>query len=786
MLYKILKKDLMRKKVMNAILFVFMLTASALIAASSNLMYSTITAINYFLDKSEIVDFIAVTASDEEVTGAIEKWAEGSDMIQSYVVEHGIVLKEEEVINSEGKWIKGGQEMVLMTMPKGYNLVFDTEGKEFEVSESEVAVPVSLQKKLNLSIGDPLRIGIEGYQKEFKVSYIFKDALLGSDMMGMKRFIISDEDFEAYIEHSEDEMQIKFWGFIKDSAYDYDEVQRDYSSRMFPTYSIMTKSVLSTVYIMDLVLAAIMIIVSIFLILISFLILRFTIVFTVMEDYKQIGVMKAIGLRSSKIRGIYSLKYFALSIVSGAIGYAVSIPISQLMKENISQYILLNNSIVSIIIALLSVVAVVLITMLFCNYSTRRIRKISAIEAIRQGNTGERFKNAKKIKLHRHGRMRLPIYLALSDIVNDLKKYIILMITFILGTAIIIIPSNVITTLNSDESIELFGCSVSDFYVRDNLMGNQQDAREKLLELGNKFRNKDYDVKLQADLFTTGMVFNLDESEFTEILCLQSIEAEPGEFHYLGGTEPILENEIAITEKTAQYLEVGIGDRVLLKLNEETDEYIITGLFQSLNNLGHGVRLPEKYSTENKLMTSITIAGIFRDASIDKEKEIKALKKDFPEHNISTPAELSYSFIGDIANQIESVKNLILIIVIGINFLITSLLLRLLISKEIPEIAVLKSLGLKNSTIKLWQICRIGILLLVSIVLGTIIANTSGNLIAAGIFNIMGVTRLSLYIEPLQVYLIYPLILFTFTMLAVLLNLDQIRRTKVWELNNQE
>jgi putative ABC transport system permease protein len=44
--------------------------------------------------------------------------------------------------------------------------------------------------------------------------------------------------------------------------------------------------------------AIVMMIVSACLILISFLILRFTIVFTVQEDYREIGVMKAIGIRS--------------------------------------------------------------------------------------------------------------------------------------------------------------------------------------------------------------------------------------------------------------------------------------------------------------------------------------------------------------------------------------------------------------------------------------------------------------------------------------------------------
>ena len=58
------------------------------------------------------------------------------------------------------------------------------------------------------------------------------------------------------------------------------------------------------------VIAAILIIVSVCLILISFLVLRFTIVFTLQEDFKEIGIMKAIGIRD-KEHHYPRLQYYA-------------------------------------------------------------------------------------------------------------------------------------------------------------------------------------------------------------------------------------------------------------------------------------------------------------------------------------------------------------------------------------------------------------------------------------------------------------------------------------------
>lgn len=786
MFKKILKKDFKRKKAMNIILFIFMLTASVLIAGSSNLLYSTITAVDYFIDKSEVADLISVTNSEPEVAAAITQWADSSKAVKEYMGEEVTKIDEKLVTASTGKTLSNIGAFVISAKPVKYNLIFDKAGKDFDVKPSEVAVPVSIQKKMDLSIGDRMSIEINGYRQDFTVSCIFKDAVLGAELMGMKRLILNQEDFDALSEHAIEAEHLTFWGFSKETGYSNNDLESEFAELSVPTYTILSKDLIKTAYVLDMVLAAIMIIVSIFLILISFLILRFTIVFTVMEDYKQIGVMKAIGMKGSKIRGIYSLKYLALSAVSGVIGLAASFPVSALMKKNISEFIILVQSPMNYIISLISVLVVVAITMLFCNYSTRKIKKISAIEAIRQGNTGERFKNTRKLKLSNRKRMGLPLFLACSDIVSDMKKFIILIITFVLGTAIIIIPNNVITTLSSGDMITLFGYTNSDFYVRDGLAGNQQVAIDRMKELDEKFKAIGINAELRADLITNGKVFTLDKSKSVSMLGLQGIGIGSDTYDYLEGDAPALLNEIAVTEKVAEALDVGIGDSIYCELEGECKEFIITGLFQSYNNLGNGVRLAEGHRTESGGSTGITISGLLTGTEKEKAEQFQKLKRTFPELSIRNNDEVVNSFIGDIVKQIRSLENLILIIVGGINFLITTLLLRMLISKEIPEIAILKSMGFHIISVKLWQMFRIGIILIISIILGTILANTTGNYLTAGIFNIMGVTRLKLLIEPLQVYLLYPGLIFAVTMLAAMCSLGQIKRTKVWELNNQE
>lgn len=73
--------------------------------------------------------------------------------------------------------------------------------------------------------------------------------------------------------------------------------------------------VLGKAYIFDMVITGLILVVSSILIIISFAVLRFTISFTLSEEFREIGVMKAIGIRNIKIRGLY------LTSWAGNVGY---------------------------------------------------------------------------------------------------------------------------------------------------------------------------------------------------------------------------------------------------------------------------------------------------------------------------------------------------------------------------------------------------------------------------------------------------------------------------------
>ncbi|MDE6580663.1 MAG: ABC transporter permease, partial [Ruminiclostridium sp.] len=335
--------------------------------------------------------------------------------------------------------------------------IFDKNNKEItHINDGEIWVTnvIFNSSENDFHEGGKIFISHNGVEKEFTIKGYTKDALFGNQMVGITRFLVSDNDAELFNTEST----------VVCSAVEVHTDDKDYRDK-FNELSVNTvmsidRSMAKMMYIMDLLIAAILLVVSVCLILISMVILRFIINFTITEEFREIGVMKAIGIKNNAIRGLYIAKYFAIALVGTAVGLGLSFPFSRVMLNGISEKIIItgeDNFLINIAAAILAGAAVVL----FCFFCTRSIRTFSPIDAIRSGETGERFK---KKGIFHLGKSLMPTvpFMAVNDIFSGIKSYISMIIIFIIGTLLVIIPVNTINTLRSDRLITIFNMAESD------------------------------------------------------------------------------------------------------------------------------------------------------------------------------------------------------------------------------------------------------------------------------------------------------------------------------------
>lgn len=605
---------------------------------------------------------------------------------------------------------------------------------------------------------------------------------MGSNLLGLKRLIISTEDFNEIEKTLPENSRVNLWSFNAVPGIEPTELSGAFAGADLPINFEVDKSLVAMSYMTDRIISAMMFAISLFLIFIAFLTLRFTIVSTLQDEYKEIGVMKAIGFRNHAIKQLYLTKYMGLSLLGGIIGLGISLPLTGLMSGRTSQYMILPGGSISIIISACSTVAIIGFILLFCLLCMRKINKASAIDAIRQGQTGERFKASRRIHLHKSRYLHPAFFLALSDVLNRLKSYTSLILTLVLSTAIILIPVNLTNTIVTPKFLEYFGTVGADFYTKTEMTEKSVDEiqREKAI-LSQSFRDKGFDVSLTAN-YALLIKYISDDGQDNRRINAQKNDQDES-IPYLEGTAPILKNEIAITSIMSEKYGKQVGDTIEFEMDGKQSTFMISGLFQSISNEGYGVWIARDYNPQ--VVSAYLFSGNINAPEEQKAEIMKGIQSQFSGLNIKTGMEMLGEITGGFMGQLRSINALLTAIICIITFFITSLFVRLMITKEVHGIAVMKSIGFTNSAIRLWQVLRILIIMAASLILGVIAANTLGGRLLGIIFRIFGLTKLDLVIIPLQVYVFYPLLMLAVVMLAVYTSCGQIRRVQIWNMNKE-
>lgn len=782
MYIRILKKDLKRKKTMNVILLIFVILAATFIASSANNLTTVSSALDNFIEKADVPDYWFSSTNDADI-GRFKEFA--TDNGYDYSISRLIQIEPRNIL-VEGEKLEYSNTMCLSTL--GGIKIFDKNNDEItHINDGELYVTnhIFTSTENDFHVGGKIFISQNGVEKEFTVKGYTKDALFGTAMVGMSRFLISDDD--AALFDSE--------GAAVCSSVEVHTKDVDYRDRFnalgLNTVMSIDRSMFKMTYLMEILIAAILLVVSVCLILISMVILRFIIKFTITEEFREIGVMKAIGIKNFAIRGLYIAKYFAIAVVGTAVGLAASLPLSRLMISGVSQKIVISsgdNFPINIGAAILAGIIVVL----FSYLCTRPIRRFSPIDAIRSGETGERYKKKGVLRL---GGSHLPtvVFMALNDIFSGIKSYLSMVLIFILGTLLVIIPTNTINTLRSDQLISMFNMVESDHIISQELLFNPNEdnkamVEQRFSEIRDMFAESDIDIDVFQEIMFRANV-SIGEKR-TNSISFQGMGGVTTDMYtYLEGTPPQNVHEVALTHLTAGQIGAEVGDDVEIKLGDDTRTYTVTAINQSMNNMGEGLRFHQDAELDYSYAAGcFGIQVNYKDdpdnAALAERKAM--LEKLYPDATVYTPGEYIGYMIGNVADQLDGMKVLILIIILGINALVAVLMVKSFITKEKSEIALLKAIGFKNNALILWQTMRIGIVLLVSVLMGALLSSLLSPLIITPVFGMLGAYSIEYEIRAVEVYVIFPLIMLGVTALSAFISAQGLRKISSSQISNNE
>lgn len=763
MYLSILKKDLKRKRAMNVIVLVFIILASMFVSSSVNNIIGVTAALDNYFEMAGVPDYFAAT-SNKAFDKDVNEILENASAIDEFRIEEAIYMSQSNVTrDGEPLNASSGNQILQSDRDLALNYFLDDGSILESVPKGKVYATYFAEKDAGLKAGDKITIEIEGLSREFTFAGSFKDAVLGSRISYMTRFIINAEDFDEYV--SDETVKNNMYGgklcYIFSS--DLDKTLPQISDISEYSVFVGDRELLSFTYVLDIVVTGIILVVSLILIIISFVVLRFTIIFTLSEEFREIGVMKAIGIRNIKIRGLYLTKYAAISAVGAAVGLALSYPFGEMLMSISSDSIIISSDNISFInvICAIFVAAVIL---LFCLGCTGRVGKMTPIDAVRNGQTGERFRKKSLMSL---GKSRLgdTVFLAANDIVSGPRRYGIITLTFFLCMSLMIILSNSAASLKSANMLKYFG------FAYGHVLADIGDDAMKFMTEGGHERLEKYLEDMEASLAENGMPAEcMEEYLFSVIIKHGEYESRVLTFHgtgttmdmyeYTEGTPPQNGGEIALTIHAAKAIKANIGDTVTMSAQTGEREYIVTALYQSMNNHGIAARLYTEDDINYIEMSGCNSMQIrFTDNPDDEEisRRIERIGEIYPKlSDIKTSGEWVRETMGA-ADAINAIKEMSVLLTVILAALITVLMERSFIAKEKAEIALMKAMGLRNSKIYAHHTARFFIVAAAAVIFAELLGMPLTRLCINPIFKMMGLEMGVEYLQiPVEIYVLFP------------------------------
>ena len=667
MFFRILKKDLKRKRTMNIILLLFVTLCSMFAAASVNNIIAVTGGIDHYFEIAELPDMVVEVSSYTENDYARQISALPS--VKDMKVSDTLLVMGSKNFKLHGKKLDNFYNpAVMLSDDQMYINYFDTDNEIIKgVDKGSFYATAPFEDGLDIKKGDEVELTIGSTSLDLKYAGRFKGAIFGSDSNSNVIILLNSADFKAFDKEEDAHFMYNKVIFINGA----DKAELDAFAEEHGEVYVNTADDYRGIYLYDMIAATIMMMISILLLVTAFVMLKFSIGFTISEEFREIGVMKAVGIPNGSIRGLYITKYLAIAIAGAFAGFLCSLPLTDMMLKTVSENMVLSSE-NSKLFGALSSLGVIAVILLFCYISTKRVKKLSPIDAVRSGQTGERFKKRSLLHL---GRSRLPStgFLAINDILSAPKQFGIMTIVFTLSLLMITIMSNFSLTLQNDEIYPFFDIPKSDATILDtvyfkDVFSDQKNAEKLINDTEKMLDDNGIPGKCSMTLFSGGKAFYGDKQARLIFGVLKGHIDE--DLTVDEGSVPKKNDEVMLTVSAMNDLGVKIGDRISADIGGKMYEFIITGRHSTFQS--HAVFLYKDFDVSGVPANGSVGLQVKFDGDPDDEqinKNIENLREIIDSDKVYTISEMIKNFTG-ISDMLDAIKVMIMILTVIVTAMI--------------------------------------------------------------------------------------------------------------------
>ena len=446
MYFRILRNDILRSKTITLSTILFVSAAAILVSLAALLFVNLFGSIDTLMTRAKTPHFMQMHTGELDREG-LTVFAEENEAVADFQIQEFLNLDASAIIFEGGSLDGSVQDNGLSVQGEKFDYLLDLEGNIITVSDGCIYVPISYMREGRAKVGERVVIA----HKEFRIAGFLRDSQMNSLLSSSKRFLVSEQDFKALKHAGSVEYLIEFR--LKDLSL-LGGFEADYISSGLPSNGpTLTYPLFKTINaIADGMMGAVILLISILVTGIAFLCIRFTLLAKIEDDYREIGVLKAIGLRVSDIKKIYLVKYTVLSAIGALLGFALSFLFQGVLLENIR--LTMGESENTALAPLFGGLGVLLLFAAVTAYVNRvlgQFRKISPAEAIRFGTAQQNPSGAGFFRLAAGRLLSTNACLGSKDVLSRTKLYVTMLVVLVLAAFIIIVPHNLHNTISSKD-----------------------------------------------------------------------------------------------------------------------------------------------------------------------------------------------------------------------------------------------------------------------------------------------------------------------------------------------
>ncbi len=645
------------------------------------------------------------------------------------------------------------------------------------LKSGEVYIPQGICTNLKCDIGDTITAQTIAGEIRLKIVGIVIEPTNGSAMMGWKQVFISDEDFDKFYDECKqvetEDMSSAFHFLEIYKADDCPLTDAQFKRQLNLETGIIDNAfgslskdmVIHYVSLFPDIICSILMVFIGFLMIVVLIVMGHTISTGIEMDYVNLGIMKSQGFTNYKIKIIFAIQYLSAQIIGIIIGMLLAFPLTKAFG-NVFQPItsILAENHISIGKSLLVMLGILIISGLFIIFATTKIGNISPVKALSGGREDIYFDS--RINAPINKKMLLSS-LALRQFTSNKRQYvglimIVTILVFFMTT--IMILSNSVTSKSTIQAMgELYTEIDVNFKeeIDDDTLKEFEDTVEEYCSIDKKY-------------YISTKYLSVDGEE---LYCC--IYKDPEIILGISkGRAPLYDNEIIITDIVVEELNLNIGDTVTVAHNDKRAEYIISGLYQSMNDTGlcfamslEGAR---KLGIEN-----IYSAGYSLSDPSKSEEIADALNEKFGDIIEAESQELGGS------DPVNLAVNVMKVIIYFFSIIFALVVVHMVCSKtflrEKTHIGIYKALGFTSNRLRLQFAIRF---LIVSII-GSILSCFLSILLTNRLLNLalrsMGITNFIADFTPLTFIIPITLICICFFLFAYMAT-RKIKSVEVREL----